>query len=355
MFGSYPLGSVFGIPIRLHRWMPPLLLLALMVSSWPVGITLATILLLMLIVGLHELGHGLVAQRFGIRVVDITFWPLGGLARMGEFPEDPRVESVVAFAGPAVNFVLAGVGMIVASLFGLDGEVPGDGLGFPALGPAFLLQVFIGINMVLGIFNLLPAFPMDGGRILRSFLGRNGNWLQATESAVRVGRTLAFSLFALWLGAWLVRLLGPAAGSSPSFISNFRQPGLPLIAMFIWISGGHELFRMRLRHAAQQGQGMPFSFGNFQFFGQGGQGGSGGSGGPFPFGGFPGAAAPDDGAREVEVDVDPVEPGTAPGATVIEVEAKPASEAPEVQGGLDERAVEDLERFRGRLPRLRRD
>lgn len=364
VFGSYPLGSVFGIPIRLHRWMPPLLLLVLALSGWPWLITLTALLMLMAVVGLHELGHGLVAQRFGIRVVDITFWPLGGLARMGEFPEDPRIESAVAFAGPAVNFVLAALGMFLMSLFGLGGPIPQDGLGYPILGPEFVLQVFVAINMGLGIFNLLPAFPMDGGRILRSFLGRNGNWLQATESAVRVGRTLAFTLFVLWIGSWLLRITG-AEGSAGSLASSFRQPGLPLIAIFIWFSGGYELIRMRMRHAAQQGQGAPFSFGNFQFFGQGGSGqggsgqggfGQGGSNGPFPFGGFPGGVADSDGVREVEVD--PVDSGAPPGPVdveAIEVEAQRASEPPRVQGGLDERTVEDLERFRGRLPRLRRD
>src|SRR5262249_7240342 len=138
------------------------------------------------IVLLHEMAHSVVAMRFGLRVVDITLWPLGGMARMAEIPESSRIEGWIAIAGPALNFVLAAI----ALPFCLWSQVS------DAAGPRLQLwayALFVS-NLMMGAFNLLPAFPMDGGRILRAFLGRKGDWVLATERAVNVGRAVAFLL-----------------------------------------------------------------------------------------------------------------------------------------------------------------
>jgi Zn-dependent protease len=174
---------------------------------------------------LHELGHSLVARGFGLRVMDITLWPLGGMARMSEIPENTRIEALIAIAGPAVNFALAGLGFLALTV--------GQALGFGELALHFLVA-FLLANVVQGTFNLLPAFPMDGGRILRAFLGRKGDWLAATETAVRVGRVVALLFL---LGALLLLREGAA-----------NVCILPLIAFFVWFEGTRELWSVRLRH-----------------------------------------------------------------------------------------------------------
>ncbi|MCB0000786.1 MAG: site-2 protease family protein, partial [Anaerolineales bacterium] len=183
---------------------------------------------------LHELGHSIVAQSFGIRVLDITFWPLGGMARMSQIPENSRIEGLIAIAGPAVNFVLAGASLTFLLLPGIAGSAVGD-----------LALVFLLFNVALGGFNLIPAFPMDGGRVLRAILGRKGDWVRATEGAVRVGRFFALLMFLSFFVTW--------------------NPVLPLIALFVWWTGQQELLAVRLRHAtAGFGPFGPFgAFGNF--------------------------------------------------------------------------------------------
>lgn len=210
MLGSFPIGRLFGITVRLHALF--VLMLVLVLLLWP-RLALALPILFGCVL-LHELGHGLVAQRFGIRVLDITLWPLGGMARMSTIPEDPRIEASIAIAGPAVNFALAALALPFLFLAG-------------PLAP--LVQFFLAVNLLMGLFNLLPAFPMDGGRLLRAFLGRRRDWVAATEIAVRVGRAFALAMLLAW--PWL----------------HFN-PVLPLIALFLWFTGGQELSGVRLRH-----------------------------------------------------------------------------------------------------------
>jgi len=216
---SIRLGEVAGITVRVHiLWFAiPILFMA---TASPLPGLLFT-LALFFVVFLHELGHSLVAQHFGIRVLDITFWPLGGMARMSEIPEDSWIEGCIAVAGPAVNFALALLGGLAL--------VGGAVLGLPM--PDVLagaLLTWIWINLVLGGFNLVPAFPMDGGRILRAWFGRRMDWVEATERAVRVGRYFAIGIFML------------------VFFRGFCMA--PLIAVFIWVTGARELMSVRLRH-----------------------------------------------------------------------------------------------------------
>ena len=222
MNGSLKIGTAFGIPIRIHWTFLVLIYLFALTVDAPLWVLALGITGIFGSVLLHELGHSLVAKSFGIRVIDITFWPLGGMARMNEIPESPRIEGLVAIAGPLVNLALAGLGAAV--------WVPSEFLGLAIAG---LAAQFIVINLLMGIFNLVPAFPMDGGRILRAWLARSADWVTATEQAVAVGRVFAAIMF-----------IG-------SIVAMTVVPGLcamPLIAVFVWIAGGRELWAVRMRH-----------------------------------------------------------------------------------------------------------
>ena len=327
MRGSFKIGSVLGITVRVH-WLFLALLLFLML--WPAGQggnTPQLLLLLVLfgVVFLHELGHSLVARRFGIRVYDITFWPLGGMARMSEIPESSRVEMLIALAGPAVNFVLAALATPLA-FWGALSVGDGDASG-AARTAAYLGSWFVGINLALGVFNLVPAFPMDGGRVLRAFLGRGGNWVAATERAVRVGRGFAIAMIL----AGLV-----FAGEGLLF--------LPLIGLFVWFSGARELWAVRARHGR-----MPFG----PLAGQplGGQGY-----GRSPFGAEPARAwsapppAPPHDPPRSGSDSPDTSGARRPQAVLGEEHGEPAR-----RKRLTPEDIERLERFGGSLRQFRRD
>lgn len=217
MFASIPIGSILGVRIRVHLLF--LLLIALLVfTEWaPLRFdTTGRILFLGILWGsvlLHEMGHSLMARRLHVQVLDITFWPLGGMARFIDFPSDPKVELPIALAGPLVNFAIA------LALTPFIGE---EGWG----------RIAWTINLALGLFNLVPAFPMDGGRVLRALLAFKLSFLQATEIAVRLGR-------------WIAVLLVAAAFYLPPALMFL------VIAAFIWLSGTQELWSVRLRHAVR--------------------------------------------------------------------------------------------------------
>lgn len=163
---------------------------------------------------LHELGHALTARRFGVRTKDITLLPIGGIARLEKMPDKPGEQLLVALAGPAVNLVIA------LLLFGLLRVLGGD-VGFQNLrqvGGSFLTQL-MWINVTLALFNLLPGYPMDGGRILRALLAMRMAPERATQVAARIGQG-----FAVILG--LVGLLANAF--------------LVVIAAFLWLGAKGE-------------------------------------------------------------------------------------------------------------------
>ncbi len=145
------------------------------------------IVLLFGCVVLHELGHALVARRFGVRTPSITLLPIGGVARLERIPDKPREELAIALAGPAVNIVLAAVFFLI-----LRGAVPARWLEPNAPVTALLVQLAVA-NVVLAVFNLLPAFPMDGGRVLRALLALRLGHARATHVAARVGQGMAFA------------------------------------------------------------------------------------------------------------------------------------------------------------------
>jgi Zn-dependent protease/CBS domain-containing protein len=174
---------------------------------------LALVLLLFLCVVLHEYGHALTARRFGIGTRSITLLPIGGLALLERMPRDPRQEILVALAGPAVNLVIAAALYVILQL----GARPGALLAFGVEGG--LLASLLGANLLLAVFNMLPAFPMDGGRVLRAVLALRMDRVRATRMAARIGQ-----VFAVGLG--LLGLMG--------------NPWLILIAVFVWIGAGSE-------------------------------------------------------------------------------------------------------------------
>jgi len=248
MSWSIKLGTIKGIEIRVHVTFFLILIwaaaegLSQSGGGWGRAIfgVLSTCLLFVCVV-LHELGHSLVAIHFGGRVRNIILLPIGGVAQMESLPDKPIHELLVAIAGPAVNFVIATVLMLIA-LPMIRAEIP-TGLLVTLSSPrawyvliAFVVRLLfrlldgidwralvlylLGANASLGIFNLLPAFPMDGGRVLRGLLALWLDYLRATRIAINVGQSLAVILgfFGILTANWM----------------------LMLIAVFIFFSAGQE-------------------------------------------------------------------------------------------------------------------
>ncbi len=208
MKGSWVLGKVAGIKIQVH-WTFTLLLLWVLFSNYREGgngasalFSLVLVLVLFLCVVLHELGHALMARKYQITTRSITLLPIGGVAALEKIPEKPKEELAVALAGPAVN---AGIAFLLAFILPLQhyaGFEPEQWEAFfsqPSLA-SFLVYLFIA-NTMLVAFNLIPAFPMDGGRVLRALLGFYYSRARATEIASRLGQAVAF--FFLFLGLFL--------------------------------------------------------------------------------------------------------------------------------------------------------
>lgn len=233
MESSIKLLTVSGIEIRMHLTFPLILLWGALQFGLVLGLGLPgaafgvlVTLLLFVIVVLHELGHSYAALGYKIPVQRIVLLPIGGVAELGRLPEDPRQELVVALAGPAVNFVLAVVLWLVAQATPLGRALAGDPLpqlftgGMLADPVAAVFQYVFSANLAIGLFNLLPAFPLDGGRVLRALLAMRLTYPRATAVAVGIGQTMA----------WLLGLWGVLNG-------NFF---LVILAIFIYMAGSQE-------------------------------------------------------------------------------------------------------------------
>jgi Zn-dependent protease/CBS domain-containing protein len=215
MGGSFKIGRAFGIDVKVH-WTFLLLLAFFGFTAYQESgsllsalVTVGIIVALFVCVLLHEYGHSIVAQRLGIEIGDITLLPIGGLARLKVLPERPWDEVKIAVAGPLVNVVLAPIFLGVALLLGSDLMRPANILqGVQSAGQVF---AYLGlINVALVLFNLIPAFPMDGGRVLRGLLATRLGPVRATDISSAVGQVFAaaFFLFGLLNGYFLLALVG---------------------------------------------------------------------------------------------------------------------------------------------------
>lgn len=229
MGSSLRLFSIRGIDIRLHITFPLILLWAafqfglrsgnLVMEGALFGVI--AISLLFVLVTLHELGHSFAAQYFGVPVKRIILSPLGGMAQLNQIPEKPIQELIIASAGPAVNVIIAVLMGAMIVVLGLDMSNPFQAIS--GSGGLSLLTLFTYVfvyNIVLALFNLIPAFPLDGGRIFRSLLAFRLNYVRATSVAVIVGRVFAI-------------LMGVYALTNGGFFLVF-------IAIFIYSAGSQE-------------------------------------------------------------------------------------------------------------------
>jgi Zn-dependent protease len=218
---SYQIGSIRGIPIRLHLTF--LVILVLFIWAFAAqdlkieeyGIILSfggmdtptvikylfstiTAVLFFSTLLFHELSHSIVAQGYGMKIKSITLFILGGVAQMEDIPKEPRMEARIAAAGPAFSLT---IGILTYAIYDFFGPV-NPARGVFENGTLIMLGIIAFYNIILGIFNLIPAFPMDGGRILRALLATRMPYIDATKKAVAIGKSLAFmmGIFGLAVG-----------------------------------------------------------------------------------------------------------------------------------------------------------
>ncbi|MBB4038689.1 stage IV sporulation protein FB [Microvirga flocculans] len=233
MLWSFPIARIAGTVVRVHVTFL-LFLIWIGAAQWQVGGRAAALdgvvfmVLLFACVVAHEFGHILTARRFGIKTPEVTLWPIGGVASLERIPENPREELLVAVAGPAVNVVIAG--LIVLALGVNLGTAATTALENPQAG---LMARLAAANIFLVVFNMIPAFPMDGGRVLRALLAMRMDHAEATRIAARIGQGAAF-LFAL-------------AGL-------FVNPMLIVIGLFIYLSATAESQHVAFKDATS---GLP--------------------------------------------------------------------------------------------------
>jgi Zn-dependent protease/predicted transcriptional regulator len=216
------LGAYRNVKVFIH-WTFSLLLLWIIISNFRAGMpvedigwTVLFVLALFFCVILHEFGHAMAAQQYGIQTRDIILFPIGGVARLEKLPEEPRQELWVAIAGPLVNIVL----FLILSLYLFVSGYEMQALDEFGIRAATILPYLASANLILAIFNLIPAFPMDGGRILRAFLSIRLPRAKATQVAGTIGQFLAILLI---------------------FYGLFNNPIMVLIGLFIFLGAATEV------------------------------------------------------------------------------------------------------------------
>jgi Zn-dependent protease/CBS domain-containing protein len=235
---SWTIGRIAGIDIQVHATFLLLLVWIAYVQYQSIGTAAAAIsgvVFVLAVFGsvvLHELGHALTAAHFGVKTRGILLWPLGGVAQLEQIPDEPREELLIAVAGPAVTVVIAVILYLVLRFTGVQVDYHNAFAG----NGTFLERLFW-INLVLAAFNLLPAFPMDGGRILRALIAMRIDHGRATTIAAGIGQAfaLAFGLYGLFVSGniWLV-----------------------FIAFFVWIAAASEARASRFKSVLD---GIPVS------------------------------------------------------------------------------------------------
>jgi len=227
---SWRIGRIAGVEVYVHYTFPLLLgweALRHFQAHGDVAEAMGGVVFILILFGvvlLHELGHAMAARHYGIRTPDITLLPIGGVARMERIPDAPQKELVIALAGPAVNVVLA-AGIYLGSTLGRGLSPFGEAL---RVGGGLVDRLFWA-NVSLALFNLLPAFPMDGGRVLRALLAMRLDYVRATRVAASIGQGVAI----------LFGLLG-----------LIYDPFLILIALFVWLGAAEEARRVRVQPAS---------------------------------------------------------------------------------------------------------
>jgi len=226
MSWSLNIGSVAGTAIRIH-------VTFLLFLAWIFGVEyiaggpqvawsgLLFIVLLFLCVLLHEFGHIFTARAFGVRTPDVILLPIGGVARLERIPEKPSEEFLIAIAGPAVNVVIAAVLVLIAGA-----NLSADRLAALESADVSMIDRLAAVNVFLAVFNLIPAFPMDGGRVLRALLAARLGYVRATEIAAMIGQWVAFAL---------------------GFLGLFGNPLLIFIAIFVYLAAASEAHLVAIR------------------------------------------------------------------------------------------------------------
>jgi Zn-dependent protease len=222
---SIPIFRIAGIQLRIH-------ITFLLLIAWVAFVYYAQggspaavggilfILLLFACVVLHEFGHALAGKAFGISTPDITLLPIGGVARLERLPEEPVQELIIAAAGPAVTAVIA-----------LGAFIGGGSWAYPPTIMTSIPDVLFTINVVLLLFNLLPAFPMDGGRVLRALLATRMSYARATQVAATIGQGFAFVF---------------------GFFGLLFNPFLIFIALFVYIGASQEAALAQMKDVSRR-------------------------------------------------------------------------------------------------------
>ncbi|MFH1672953.1 MAG: site-2 protease family protein [Pseudomonadota bacterium] len=228
---SFKLGKIFGIDFRIHVTFLFLLLFIFFagLSRGSPAYAMRAVLFICSVfasVLIHELGHSLIARRFGKEATSITLLPIGGIATIEEMPEKPSQEIAMSIVGPLINLAIAGILYLFVGRW--------SGVRVPDLYPDSAQAFFgglIGVNIVLAVFNLIPAFPMDGGRVLRGILALKMDYNRATSLAVFIGQ--AVSMFFIFYGI-------------------FFNWWLALIGFFLYVGAGGEKQQVMLRSVLHQ-------------------------------------------------------------------------------------------------------
>lgn len=248
---SISLRKLFGIPITIH-WTFWILIVWIVVNGVMKGQSSSQLLWYVLFVmaifvcvGLHELGHALAAKRYGIKTHSITFLPIGGVARLMKIPDKPKQELIITIAGPMVNIIIA---LVLGIVLLLTKRIPFSAENLDLItsinASNFLFMLFL-INIMLFIFNMIPAFPMDGGRIFRALLSFVFPRLKATRLAVRVGQGFAIVFVLLGL---------------------LYNPFLIVIAIFITLGAQTELQDVKFSKTLDQYKASDLMMRKFEIF-----------------------------------------------------------------------------------------